>query len=84
MEKPVSARVGRFGPFVQIGTKRWWKKPKFVAIPEHLNMDTITLDEALFYLLFQELLVLIRMEMKLKQILEDLDRIYKLNQNIIL
>ena len=24
------------------------KKPKFVAIPEHLNMDTITLEEALF------------------------------------
>ena len=46
--KPVSARVGRFGPFVQIGTKDDEEKPKFVAIPEHLNMDTITLDEALF------------------------------------
>ncbi|WNL26831.1 type I DNA topoisomerase [Arcobacter cryaerophilus gv. pseudocryaerophilus] len=46
--KPVSARVGRFGPFVQIGTKDDEEKPKFVAIPEKLNMDTITLDEALF------------------------------------
>ena len=46
--KPVSARVGRFGPFVQIGTKDDEEKPKFVAIPEHLNMDTITLEEALF------------------------------------
>ena len=46
--KPVSARVGRFGPFVQIGTKEDEDKPKFVAIPENLNMDTITLDEALF------------------------------------
>ena len=46
--KPISARVGRFGPFVQIGTKDDEEKPKFVAIPEHLNMDTITLDEALF------------------------------------
>ncbi|XPV68848.1 MAG: type I DNA topoisomerase [Halarcobacter sp.] len=46
--KPVSARVGRFGPFVQIGTKDDEEKPKFVAIPEHLNMDTITLDEAMF------------------------------------
>ncbi|QKF83335.1 type I DNA topoisomerase [Halarcobacter ebronensis] len=46
--KPVSARVGRFGPFVQIGTKDDEEKPAFVAIPEHLNMDTITLDEALF------------------------------------
>lgn len=46
--KPVSARVGRFGPFVQIGTKDDEEKPLFVAIPDHLNMDTITLDEALF------------------------------------
>jgi DNA topoisomerase-1 len=46
--KPVSARVGRFGPFVQIGTKDDEEKPQFVAIPDHLNMDTITLDEALF------------------------------------
>ncbi len=46
--KPISARVGRFGPFVQIGTKDDEEKPAFVAIPDHLNMDTITLDEALF------------------------------------
>ncbi len=46
--KPMSARVGRFGPFVQIGTKDDEEKPLFVAIPEHLNMDTITMDEALF------------------------------------
>ncbi len=46
--KPISARVGRYGPFVQIGTKDDEEKPKFVAIPDHLNMDTITLEEALF------------------------------------
>jgi DNA topoisomerase-1 len=46
--KPISARVGRFGPFVQIGTKDDEEKPTFVAIPDHLNMDTITLDEALY------------------------------------
>lgn len=46
--KPVSARVGRFGPFVQIGTKEDEDKPKFVAIPDNLNMDTISLEEALF------------------------------------
>ena len=46
--KPMSARVGRFGPFVQIGTKDDEEKPKFVSIPDHLNMDTITLDEAMF------------------------------------
>jgi DNA topoisomerase I len=47
-QKPVSARVGRFGPFVQIGTKEDEEKPKFVAIPDTLNMDTITLEQALF------------------------------------
>ena len=46
--KPMSARVGRFGPFMQIGTKDDEEKPTFVAIPKHLNMDTITVDEALF------------------------------------
>jgi len=46
--KPVSARVGRFGPFVQIGTKDDEEKPLFVAIPDHLNMDTITMDEAMY------------------------------------
>ncbi|QKF68429.1 DNA topoisomerase I [Arcobacter venerupis] len=46
--KPVSARVGRFGPFIQIGTKDDEEKPKFVAIPDHLNMDTITFEEAMF------------------------------------
>ena len=46
--KPVSARVGRFGPFIQIGTKDDEEKPKFVAIPKELNMDTITFEEAMF------------------------------------
>ena len=46
--KPVSARVGRFGPFIQIGTKDDEEKPKFVAIPDNLNMDTITFDEAMY------------------------------------
>lgn len=46
--KEMSTRVGRFGPFVQIGTKDDEDKPKFVAIPADMNMDTITMDEALF------------------------------------
>ena len=46
--KPMSARVGRFGPFMQIGTKDDEEKPRFVAIPKDLNMDTITKEEALF------------------------------------
>ncbi len=37
--KPVSARVGRFGPFIQIGTKDDEEKPKFVAIPSSLTCE---------------------------------------------
>jgi DNA topoisomerase I len=46
--KEISCRIGRFGPFVQIGTKDDEEKPLFAAIPKNLNIDTITLKEALF------------------------------------
>ena len=46
-KKEVSARVGRFGPYVQIGTKDDEEKPKFVSIPKDKSYDTITLEEAL-------------------------------------
>ncbi|RFA24756.1 DNA topoisomerase I [Alkalilimnicola ehrlichii] len=45
--RPVSVRIGRFGPFVQIGTKDDEEKPKFAGLRSHQNMDTITLEEAL-------------------------------------
>jgi len=45
--KPVSVRIGRFGPFVQIGTKDDADKPKFASLRAEQRMDTITLDEAL-------------------------------------
>ena len=47
-------------------------------------MDTITFDEALFLFTLPRVVGLDKMEKKLKQILEDLDHIYKLKQNIIL
>ena len=54
-----------------------------MAIPEKLNMDTITLEEALFFLFNLPRVVGVdEMEMRLKQILEDLVHIYKLKQNI--
>ncbi|MBX5463811.1 MAG: DNA topoisomerase I [Steroidobacteraceae bacterium] len=45
--KPVSVRMGRFGPFVQIGTKDDEEKPKFAGLRPGQKMDTITLEEAL-------------------------------------
>jgi len=45
--KPVTVRFGRFGPFVQIGSKDDEEKPQFASIPADRNMDEITLEEAL-------------------------------------
>jgi DNA topoisomerase-1 len=45
--KPVTVRNGRFGQFVQIGTKEDEDKPKFANLPSHLSMNKITLEEAL-------------------------------------
>ncbi|MEW6551972.1 MAG: type I DNA topoisomerase [Campylobacterota bacterium] len=45
--KEVLAKVGRFGPYVQIGEATEEEKPKFVSIPKGKSVDTITLEEAL-------------------------------------
>jgi DNA topoisomerase-1 len=45
--KPVSVRMGRYGPFVQVGTKDDEEKPKFAGLRPGQKMDTIKLDEAL-------------------------------------
>jgi DNA topoisomerase-1 len=49
--KPMSVRMGRFGPFVQIGTKDDEEKPRFAGLRPGQKMDAITREEALF--LFQ-------------------------------
>lgn len=49
--KPVTVRVGRYGPFAQIGSKDDDEKPRFAGLRPGQSMDTITLDEAL--VLFQ-------------------------------
>ena len=49
--KPMSVRMGRFGPFVQIGTKDDEEKPRFAGLRPGQKMDTITHAEAL--VLFQ-------------------------------
>ena len=45
--KVVSARVGRFGPMLQLGTAEDEDKPRFANLPEGVTIDTVTLDEAL-------------------------------------
>jgi len=44
--KPVTVRVGRYGPFVQIGTKDDEEKPKFAGLRPGQKMNEITLEEA--------------------------------------
>lgn len=45
--KPVSARYGRFGPMVQLGTNEDEEKPQFASIPPSKKVETITFEEAL-------------------------------------
>lgn len=45
--KPVSVRMGRFGPFAQIGSKDDVEKPRFAGLRPGQKMGAITLAEAL-------------------------------------
>jgi len=45
--KPVTVRLGRYGPFAQIGTKEDEDKPRFASLRPGQSIHTITLPEAL-------------------------------------
>ncbi len=45
--KPVTVRMGRYGPFVQIGTKDDEEKPRFAGLRPGQKMDALTLDHAM-------------------------------------
>lgn len=45
--KPVSVRIGRYGPFAQIGSKDDEEKPTFASLRPGQRLDKITLEEAL-------------------------------------
>jgi DNA topoisomerase-1 len=45
--KPMTVRMGRYGPFVQIGTKDDEEKPKFAGLRPGQKMNDITQEEAL-------------------------------------
>ncbi|MBD0352279.1 MAG: DNA topoisomerase I, partial [Flavisolibacter sp.] len=46
-KKPVIARMGRYGPMVQLGTTEDEEKPKFAKLKSNQSIETINLDEAL-------------------------------------
>ena len=43
----MSVRMGRYGPFVQIGTKDDEEKPKFAGLRPGQKMDSVTMEDAL-------------------------------------
>ncbi len=45
--KPVSVKIGRFGPLVQIGDAEGDEKPQFASLLKGQSIATLTLDEAL-------------------------------------
>ena len=45
--KPVSVKIGRYGPIIQIGTVDDEEKPRFAQLPKGMTLETITLEEAL-------------------------------------
>ncbi|MCD8029541.1 MAG: type I DNA topoisomerase [Bacteroides sp.] len=45
--KPVSVKIGRFGPVVQIGRADDEEKPRFAQMKKGMSMETLTLEEAL-------------------------------------
>ncbi len=45
--KPVRVRVGRYGPFVQLGDREDEEKPRFASLREDQSFENLTLDEAL-------------------------------------
>ncbi len=44
---PVSVKIGRFGPVVQIGDAEADEKPRFASLLKNQSVSTITLEEAL-------------------------------------
>ena len=45
--KPVSVKIGRYGPIIQIGSAEDEEKPRFAQLAKGLTIETITLEEAL-------------------------------------
>jgi DNA topoisomerase-1 len=46
-KKPVSARVGRYGAMLQLGTADDEQKPQFAPLPDGVGLKDVTLEQAL-------------------------------------
>ncbi|WP_010665160.1 type I DNA topoisomerase [Marinilabilia salmonicolor] len=45
--KPISVRIGRFGPMAQLGSSDDEEKPRYAPLTREQHLETITLEEAL-------------------------------------
>jgi DNA topoisomerase-1 len=45
--RQISARLGKFGPIVQVGLTTDEQKPQYVSLPKDLHIETLTLAKAL-------------------------------------
>jgi DNA topoisomerase-1 len=45
--KPITARMGRYGPMVQVGAQNDEEKPRFAKLKSGQSIETITLEDAL-------------------------------------
>jgi DNA topoisomerase-1 len=45
--KPITARMGRFGPMIQIGKVEDEEKPRFAKLKNTQSIETITMEEAM-------------------------------------
>lgn len=46
-KKPIYARLGRFGPMLQLGETDNSEKPRFAPIPKGTQIETVTLEQAI-------------------------------------
>jgi DNA topoisomerase-1 len=51
--KPVIARMGKYGPMVQIGVSEDEEKPRYAKLKQSQSIETITLEQAFDYLNFR-------------------------------
>ncbi len=45
--KPISSKIGKYGPYIQLGEATDEEKPKFVPLPKEFSVSTVTLNDAL-------------------------------------
>ncbi|MEA1915076.1 MAG: topoisomerase C-terminal repeat-containing protein, partial [Campylobacterota bacterium] len=52
----ITARIGKYGPFVQEGDKEDEEKPRMASIPQDKSPDTITMEESLHLLILPRII----------------------------